>query len=437
MNNNNANPVPNTRASSHYQIILVGLLSLNFGIVFFDRNALNFLMPFVQPELGLTNTQIGLAASALSITWAISGLVFGAMSDRSGRRKSFLILATIIFSLCSFLTGLATSFLLLLGARLLMGVAEGPILPISQTVTAMEVTPERRGVAMGMMQNFGSNLLGSFVAPVVLVAVATMFGWREAFFIAGIPGLLAAGLIWWLMREPDANTQLSVKKTEAASQRPTIREMLAHRNMVICSLMSILLIGFLVVCWSFMPLYLTSVREFSPQAMGWLMGTLGISAAVGSFVVSGLSDKIGRKPVMIITPFMGLILTLGAMYFEGNVFILAVLFFFGWSLNGIFPLFMAIVPSETVDPRYIATALGFVCGIGEIVGGGIFPTLAGAAADFAGESAPLWLMSGICVLAGILAFGLKETAPAVLAKRSQSTQTAESINTASNLASEK
>ncbi|MBZ9557987.1 MULTISPECIES: MFS transporter [Modicisalibacter] len=428
MNNNNANAIPDAPVSSRYQIILVALLSFNFGIVFFDRNALNFLMPFVQPELGLTNTQIGLTASALSITWALSGLIFGAMSDRSGRRKSFLILATIIFSLCSFLTGLASSFLLLLGARLLMGVAEGPILPISQTVTAMEVTPKRRGVAMGVMQNFGSNLLGSFAAPVVLVAIATAFGWREAFFLAGVPGLIAAGLIWWLMREPGVSPVPSAVGDKPASRRPSIKEMLAHRNMVICSLMAILLVGYLVVCWSFMPIYLTSVRGYSPEVMGWLMGTLGISAAVGSFVVSGISDRIGRKPVMIITPFMGLILTLGAMYFQGHAFILALLFFFGWSLNGIFPLFMAIVPSETVDARYIATALGFVCGIGEVLGGGILPTVAGAAADVAGESAPLWLMSGICVIAGILAMGLQETAPAVLARRSQETLASTSLN---------
>ena len=51
-----------TRNSSSYQILLVALLSLNFGIVFFDRNALNFLMPFVKPELGLSNTQVGLLA---------------------------------------------------------------------------------------------------------------------------------------------------------------------------------------------------------------------------------------------------------------------------------------------------------------------------------------------------------------------------------------
>ena len=52
------------RASTAYQVMLVTLLSLNFGIVFFDRNALNFLMPFVKPELGLNNTQVGILARA-------------------------------------------------------------------------------------------------------------------------------------------------------------------------------------------------------------------------------------------------------------------------------------------------------------------------------------------------------------------------------------
>jgi sugar phosphate permease len=56
-----------------YQWVLVGLLSLNFGIAFFDRNALSFLMPFIQPELGLSNTKVGALASALSFSWALAG----------------------------------------------------------------------------------------------------------------------------------------------------------------------------------------------------------------------------------------------------------------------------------------------------------------------------------------------------------------------------
>ncbi|MBA4356058.1 MAG: MFS transporter, partial [Novosphingobium sp.] len=62
------------RRGGGYQVWVTALLSLNFGILFFDRNALNFLMPFVQPDLQLSNTQVGMFSSALSLTWAISGL---------------------------------------------------------------------------------------------------------------------------------------------------------------------------------------------------------------------------------------------------------------------------------------------------------------------------------------------------------------------------
>ena len=66
--------------SRGYQILLVTLLSLNFGIVFFDRQALNVLMPFVQPELQLSGTEIGLLASGLSFSWAIAAFFVGTIS---------------------------------------------------------------------------------------------------------------------------------------------------------------------------------------------------------------------------------------------------------------------------------------------------------------------------------------------------------------------
>src|SRR5215510_3093280 len=125
-----------------YQPVLVVLLCLNFGILFFDRNALNFLMPFVQPELGLTNTQVGALASAFSLTWAIAGVVVGGFSDRTGMRKPILIVVTVLFAACSALSGIVTSFLALFAVRLLMGIAEGGVLPVSQALTVVEVAPE-------------------------------------------------------------------------------------------------------------------------------------------------------------------------------------------------------------------------------------------------------------------------------------------------------
>ena len=403
------------RSSTAYQVMLVTLLSVNFGIVFFDRNALNFLMPFVQPELGLSNTQVGILASALSLTWACAAFGIGVISDRTGSRKGLLILATLAFSACSFLSGLAGSFAALLGARLLMGAAEGGIMPISQAMIAAEVTPERRGLAMGVTQNFGSNLLGSFVAPVLLVAFATAYGWRNAFFLAGIPGLLAAMLMWKLIGEPAVPAGTPSRAAEGSAM--TWAQAFKERNVLICAVMGVLLVSYLVVCWAFMPLYLTQVRRFDAQTMGWLMGTLGISATVGAFLVSGLSDRIGRRPLMIAMPLIGVILPLGAMYFDGSIWVLAAIFFVGWGLTGIFPLFMATVPSESVDRRHIATVLGVCMGTGEIIGGVLSPSIAGFAADLAGLQAPLWIMLGLAIAGGVLALGLRETAPRVVMRR--------------------
>jgi MFS transporter, ACS family, hexuronate transporter len=406
---------PAAALGARYQALLVGLLSINFGILFFDRNALSFLMPFVKPDLGLSNTEVGLTSSSLSLSWALAALFVGAAADRGGRRKAYLLGATLAFSLCSFLSGLATSFLMLLGTRLLMGFAEGGVNPISQSITALAVPPERRGLAMGVMQNFGSNLLGSFVAPVLLVGFATAWGWQRAFFLAGAPGLVSAWLLWRFVREPDAAVvQVPVVREPLASR---LEQIFRHRNMVLCALISILLVSYLVICWSFAPLFLTQVRGFAPRSMSWLMGTLGISATVGSFVVSGISDRIGRRPVMIFTAYLGMILPLGALYYGGSIWILAAIFFFGWALTGLFPLFMGTIPSESVAVRHMTTAMALVMGTGEVFGGVLSPTLAGWAADRAGLAAPLWIMFGLCITAGTLAFGLAETAPLRLVQR--------------------
>ncbi len=397
-----------------YQVGLAALLSINFGIVFFDRNASNFLMPFIQPDLHLSNKEVGMLAGALSLTWAIAAFGIGLVSDKTGSRKGLLILATLAFSVCSFLTGIAASFATMLGARLLMGVAEGGIMPVSMSLIASEVEPRHRGLAMGVTQNFGSNLFGSFFAPVLLVAFATAFGWRHAFFLAGAPGLLTAVLMWLYVREapvPPAPAESGAKPANS------LWAVLSERNVVLCAIIGVLLVSYLVLCWAFMPLYLTVVRHYDKQTMGWLMGALGISATIGAFAISALSDRIGRRPLLIVMPLIAVILPLGAMYFEGSVWVLAAIFFVGWGVNGVFPLFMATVPSESVAPHHVATALGICMGTGEILGGVLAPSYAGSVADGAGLQAPLWIMLGVAVAAALLALGLKETAPRVLARR--------------------
>ena len=403
-----------TASSAGYQVMLASLLSINFGIVFFDRNAPSFLMPLIQPDLGMNDTQVGLLASGLSLTWAVAAFGIGRVSDKTGSRKGLLILATVAFSLCSFLTGIAGSFVMLLGARMLMGIAEGGIMPMSQALVVAEVAPRHRGLAMGVTQNFGSNFFGSFVAPVLLPVLALAFGWRHAFFLAAVPGLLTALLIWVFVREvPDATRS----DARGAAQTSSLREALTDRNVVICAAMGVLLVSYLVVCWNFMPLYLTRVRKYDLQSANWIMSALGISATLGAFVISALSDYLGRRPLLIAMPLIAIILPLGAMYYEGSAWGLAAIFFIGWGVNGVFPLFMGTVPSESVGPQHLASALGICMGTGEILGGVLSPSLAGVLSDHVGRQAPLWLMFTVALLGAVLALGLRETAPRVLSRR--------------------
>ena len=414
-----------SRRGPGYQIGLTALLSLNFGFVLFDRNATNFLMPFVQPELGLSNTQVGLLSSGLSLTWALAAFGIGVLSDRTGSRKRLLILATLAFSVCSFGSGLATGFALLLMTRMLMGAAEGGVMPISQSLIAADIDSRYRGLAMGVSQGFASSLMGSFVAPVLLVAFAESFGWRSSFFLAGAPGLLLALLMAWFIREPAAPAAAAAAGAAAARRAratpngatrrgfdmASYRAVIGVRNVWLCAILSTLLVAYLVVTWAFMPLYLTQVRGFTDMTMSWLMGSLGIAATIASFAIPGLSDRIGRRGLIIVVPLLAIILPLAAMYFTGPVWILGAIFVVGWLFTGTMPLVMSTVPAESVDGRHMAGALGVCMGAGELIGGVLAPTIAGKAADLTSLRAPLWILVGLALCAGLVALGLRETAP--------------------------
>jgi ACS family hexuronate transporter-like MFS transporter len=390
-----------------YETMLMILLSLNFGIVFFDRNAMSYLAPFVQPDLKLSNEQIGLFASGLSFTWAISGFVIGTIADRAGHRKAFLVVTVILFSLCSVMSGLAGSFLILLAARMVMGAAEGPLMPISQSFAAAESSPERRGLNMGFVQNFGSNLFGSFVAPLVIVALANAFGWRTSFFLAAIPGLLSAFLLWTLIREPRIERPQSGEDQE----RMPIREMLRYRNIWLCMVIAVFMVAWMVLGWTFLPLVYVHERLFSTRVMSYLMSVLGASAALGAFILPGLSDRIGRKPIMFFGAMTGVLVPMAALYWRGSIWILGLLLFVGWLANGICPLLMATIPSETIPARYVATTAGLVQGLGEIIGASGGAWAAGRAADAFGLPVTMWAMGACALVATALALLLKETAP--------------------------
>jgi len=399
-------------SNKKYQWLLIGLLSANFGIVFFDRNAFSFLAPFLQPELKLTNTQIGLIGAAFSFAWAIAGLAMGSISDRFGRRKTILVVATLVFSLASVLSGMASTFIMLMGARMLMGIAEGGIMPITQTLIAAEVPPERRGLAHGITQNFGANLIANFLGPIIIVAVANEVGWRNAFYLVALPGFLMGLLIALLVREPH---ELDNRPKPTFAQA---MQLLRDRTMLACVLVSTLLVAYLLVFSLFLPLYLVQVKGIATQQMSWIMSSFGLASIAIAFIVPGLSDRIGRRPVAVVASLLGVFIPLGTLFITGDsLWPYYLAFAAGAAISGVFPLAMATVPSEIVPPGLTATALSLTMGISEIIGGVFAPSIAGKVADLQGLASTQWMLIGLAIATSLFALMLRETAPAVLARR--------------------
>ena len=391
-----------------YENGLLLLLAFTFGVAFFDRNAINYLMPYIIDELALSNFQIGMVGSGMAVTWALSAYLISAWSDRTGVRKPFLLVTVVVFSLCSFLSGLAGVFLVLFMARVIMGMSEGPILPVSLAIMNAESTPSRRGINAGILQTFFGALLGTTVAPLVVVYLAEVYGWRVTFYLAGVPGLICALLIWQFVRVPE---QKETKHNEHESQGINPIKMLSIHNVLLCSLISCCMVAWYLLVVIFAPLIFTELRGYSETQMSRLMAVTGICTVIGGFLLPGISDRVGRKPVMVIFCFVSMLAPLAALYFSGPLWILGLLFFIGWSGSATFPLFMGVIPSESVAPGLIATAMGLVVCFGELTGGALAPILSGFAADQTSLAAPALIAAGCALVAGILSMFLIETAP--------------------------
>jgi MFS family permease len=407
-----------------YENGLLLLLGFAWGVAFFDRTSASILIPWINKDLHLSNTQVGFVGSSLAIAWALGAYIIARWSDAVGKRKAFLVAFLLIFSACSVLSGLATSFETLIAARFVMGAVEGPFLPVCLAIMFLASSENRRGINAGIMQNFFAALLGQSVAPQVLVPLAEHFGWRSAFYIAGIPGLICAVMVILWVREPAKTAPLAAAATPATIDRMPLLDMIRVRNIALCCAISVFLVGWMIIGWTFLPVFYTDFRKFEPATMGSLMTVLGVASALSGFLAPAISDRIGRKPILITFCLAGVITPLAALYFQGSTMMLGALMFLGWTATGAFPLFMGVIPGETIPRKYAATAMGLVVCAGEVFGGFGITSLAGKLADLTHSLATPILMQVVCAaIGGLLCFFIVETAPAKV--RAMAGQTAE------------
>jgi MFS family permease len=165
--------------------VLVGINTMNF----FDRQVLPAVQEKVRKEWGLTDTELGWLGTAFILLYAVVGLPLGRLADRWNRR--WLLAAGVgLWSLMTFASGFASGFWALFVLRLCVGIGEATCAPVAGSLIGDLVPADRRARAMSV---FMLGLpLGLALSFFVSGAVAQHHGWRAAFFVAGVPGLLLA-----------------------------------------------------------------------------------------------------------------------------------------------------------------------------------------------------------------------------------------------------
>jgi predicted MFS family arabinose efflux permease len=395
-------------ASRRYEIRLVVILFFAWGTVFLDRMSQMYLAPYFAPEFHLSDQQIGTLASMLAITWAMSTFVCGALSDRFGR-KPVLLPAVFAFSLLSWLSAVVHSYEQLLLVRALMGLAEGPTWSIMTALIEESSPPNRRGRNIGIVVS-AAALVGLAGAPVLTTQIAARWGWRSAFFLAGVPGLIVGFLIWKFVKEPPSET-----REGAEHHKASLGEYLAilqYRNVWLCCIGAVGFMTWLFVLNVFAPLYITRVAHESATTAGFFLGASGLGSFFLGFMLPALSDRIGRKPVLLVCGLLAAVVPLAYVVpsLYAYPWLLAGIVFLANTGQGIGSLTLVLVPTESVPAQFRATSIGVVTMVGEIFGATASPLLAGTAAEKHGLEITMWMAAAGSALVFIVALLLRETA---------------------------
>ncbi|HEY0340187.1 MAG TPA: MFS transporter, partial [Steroidobacteraceae bacterium] len=189
------------------------ILSLAFGLVGLDRFILPPLFPAMMKDLPLNYQDLGNLVGALGIAWGVSAIVIGGLSDRLGRRK-VLVPAVVLFSLLSVFSGMATGLISLLTMRAIMGAAEGAVAPTGVAAAVEASHPTRRGMNNGIFQ-CTISLFGGGVGPILATQLLQFTSWRKVFWLVGIPGLIVAAFLWFIIREPETTAANAGGQTPA------------------------------------------------------------------------------------------------------------------------------------------------------------------------------------------------------------------------------
>jgi len=273
----------------------LGVLVVVYTFNFIDRQILSILLEPIKQDLGLSDSALGmLTGFAFALFYATLGIPIARFADRSNRRN-LIAWALAIWSAMTAVSGLAQNFWHLLLARIGVGVGEAGCSPPAHSMLADYFPKENRATALGIYSlGIPFGILFGFIAGGWL---NEFFGWRVAFFIVGVPGLLLAILVRFTLREPPRGM---AEGRVADEEQPTIMETFrflwskrSFRHMAVGGGLTAF-VGYGVITW--VPSFLIRSYGMNTGDVGTYLGLiLGIPGGIGIALGGYLADRYGAR----------------------------------------------------------------------------------------------------------------------------------------------
>jgi MFS family permease len=297
-----------TRATRSWTALYVLLLLAAINVFsYVDRAALSLVLPAVKKDLDLSDTALGLISGLpFALCYSVCSIPAAWLADRWSRRN-LMSLGLAFWSAMTALSAAATTGLQLAGARLLLGAGESPGLPTSASLVADLFGGQRRAAAYAVLA--ASSNLGVLLGFPVVAWALHAFGWRAAFLVAGVPGLVLALVLYLTVSEPARRTTTgAIPSSNATTSRGTAVTSISnattspspatfkHTLSFLAgsrAYLFILIAGALVtvnvgsmLAWA--PTFLTRVHGLTPGGIGMYFGTMRGTVGLLSAVSAGL-----------------------------------------------------------------------------------------------------------------------------------------------------
>jgi MFS family permease len=290
------------------------LLGIGVLVNFFDRVNISVAYDALRTNWGITAVTFGYLASAYNWTYAILQIPIGIMLDRFGVRRIGRV-ATLLWSMASFASGLATGIYSFFAARLLLGVGEAPTFPANAKAVGYWFPERERSFATSI--NDAAAKFASAIGVPILGLLVISFGWRWSFIFTGFVSFLYFLLFWGVYRDPSEDPRLSPAErrlmTEGNAQPESATARHAHGAPLLYLLRQPQVIGatvgfaaynyvfYLVLIW--LPSYLSMslhvdlLHSALDTSIPWLVATF-TDLAIGGWMVDALVRR-GARPWLV------------------------------------------------------------------------------------------------------------------------------------------